>query len=119
MKDDYELTIKDGRNQGISFTIVPKAGIDKSYNNSREWLGIAIKINGSATRVANHMFRDYKGSAIAAADKRGVLMYKPMNGTQYASMLQAGNINGKKQEVIAQAPMVEDTAQKTSYFKIS
>ena len=52
-------------------------------------------MNGSATRVANQMFRDYKYSAIAAADKCGGPMCKPMNETQYASMLQAGNINGK------------------------
>ena len=35
-KDDYEFTIKDGRNQDVSFVRVPKAGSDQSYSNSRE-----------------------------------------------------------------------------------
>ena len=45
----------------MSLVRVPKTGRDQGYSNSREWLDTAIKINGSTTRVANHMFRDYKG----------------------------------------------------------
>ena len=79
----------------MSFVRVPKVGSDHSYNNSRESPESAIRINVFATSVANHMFRGYKGSVIATVDKLGVPMCKPMNGTQYVFMLQAGNINGK------------------------
>ena len=47
------------------------------------------------------MFRDHNGSAIVAVEKHGVQICQLMNETQYTSMPQAGNINGKHQEVIA------------------
>jgi hypothetical protein len=53
---------------------VPKTSSDQSFQNSKEWLDVAIKVAGTkhggtyeaAYRISNHLLRFYRDSVLAA-----------------------------------------------------
>jgi hypothetical protein len=99
----YELKVKDPvSHKPISFVRVPKSLSDQSFQNSKEWLDVAIQIAGSkhngtfeaAYRIANHLLHFYKESVIAACKIQRVPICKPMSATAFSAMLKAGKISG-------------------------
>ena len=99
---DYELNEINSRNTTLSFVWVPKTSSDWSFQNSKEWLDIAIKIAGSkhggtyesVYRIANHLCRFYKDSVLAAYETHKVVVCKPMSATAFSSMMCAAWISG-------------------------
>jgi hypothetical protein len=102
---DNELNVIDSRNKTLlSFVQVPKTSSDRSFQNSKEWLDIAIKIAGSkhggtyksAYRIANHLCRFYKDSFLAACETQKVVVSKPMSATAFLEHVewQMANIEG-------------------------
>ena len=73
---EYELVVRGYGNKKIHYVCVPRASSDNSFRHSKEWLDAAIKISGSneastfnaAYRIANHLFRFYKDSVLAACE---------------------------------------------------
>ena len=86
LSTDYELNVIDSRNNTLSFVRVPKTSSDRSFQNSKEWLDVAIKIAGSkhggtyesAYRIANHLCCLHKDSVIAACETQEVVVCKPI-----------------------------------------
>jgi hypothetical protein len=76
LSTNYELNAIDSSNNRSSFVRVPKTSNDRSFQNSKEWLDVAIKIAASkhkttyeaAYRIANHLCRFYKDSVLAACE---------------------------------------------------
>ena len=99
---DYELNVIDSRNNTLSFVRIPKTSSDRSFQNSKEWLNVAIKIAGSkhggtyesVYRIANHLCRFYKDSVLAACETQNVVVFKPMSATAFSSMMCAARISG-------------------------
>ena len=65
LSTNYELNVIDSSNNTLSFVRVPKTSSDRSFQNTKEWLDVAIKIAASkhkttyeaAYRIANHLCR--------------------------------------------------------------
>jgi hypothetical protein len=99
---EYELVVRGYGNKKIHYVRVPRASSDKSFRHSKEWLDAAIKISGSneastfnaAYRIANHLFRFYKDSVLAACETQKIAVCKPMTATGYAAMIKAANLTG-------------------------
>jgi hypothetical protein len=47
LSKDYELNIIDSANNSVSYVRVPKTSSDRSFQNSKEWLDVAIKVAGT------------------------------------------------------------------------
>ncbi len=47
LSTNYELNVIDSSNNTLSFVRVPKTSSDRSFQNSKEWLDVAIKIAAS------------------------------------------------------------------------
>ncbi len=70
---DCELNVIDSANNSVSYVRVTKTSSNRSFLNTKEWLGLAIKIAGSkhegtfesAYRIANHLIRFYRDSVFA------------------------------------------------------
>ena len=46
LSKDYEFNIIDTANNSVTYIHVPKTSSDQSFQNSNEWLGVAIKVAG-------------------------------------------------------------------------
>jgi hypothetical protein len=96
LSDGYELNIIDSANNSVSYVHVPKTSSDRSIQNSKEWLNVAIKVAGtkhggtyqSAYRIANHLLRFYRDSVLAACENQRLPTSKPMTATQFSAMMQ-------------------------------
>ena len=47
LSKDYELKIIDSANNSVSYIHVPKTSSDRSFQNSKKWLDVAIKVAGT------------------------------------------------------------------------
>jgi hypothetical protein len=102
LSKDYELNIIDSANNSVSYVRVPKTSSDRSFQNTKEWLDVAIKIAASkhkttyeaAYRIANHLCRFYKDSVLAACETQKNVVCEPMSATAFSSMMCAGKISG-------------------------
>jgi hypothetical protein len=102
LSKDYELNIIDSANNSVSYVRVPKTSSDRSFQNTKEWLDVAIKIAASkhkttyeaAYRIANHLCRFYKDSVLAACETQKIAVCEPMSATAFSSMMCAGKISG-------------------------
>jgi hypothetical protein len=102
------LKVKDFGGHNFMFDQVPRSSSDKSFNNTKSWVDEALKNNGSthggtfesAFRVLNHLCRFYGDSFVAVMEKQGMSIAQPMLTVQYAAMLSALNITGKKERVL-------------------
>ena len=102
LSTNYELNAIDSSNNRSSFVRVPKTSNDRSFQNSKEWLDVAIKIAASkhkttyeaAYRIANHLCRFYKDSVLAACETQKIVVCEPMSATAFSSMMCAGKISG-------------------------
>ena len=99
----YELNVIDSRNKTLSsFVRVPKTSSNRSFQNSKEWLDVSIKIAGSKHRgtyesaylIANHLCLFYKNSFLAACETHKVVVCQPMSATAFSSMMCAARISG-------------------------
>jgi hypothetical protein len=52
---DYELNVIDSVNNTLSFVRVPKTSSNQSFQNSQEWLNIAIKIADQNTEAPTNL----------------------------------------------------------------
>jgi hypothetical protein len=103
------LKVKDFGGHDVYYIRVPKAGSDKTFNNSKSWVDEALKINGaphngtdeSAFHVSNHLCRYYPGPFITALEKQGMAIAKPMTTVQFVAMLSALHITGQKEKKLA------------------
>jgi hypothetical protein len=67
LSKDYELNLIDSANNSVSYVRVPKTSSNQSFQNTKEWLDVAIKIAGSkhggtfksAYHITNHLIRLY------------------------------------------------------------
>jgi hypothetical protein len=108
LSDDYELNIIDSANNSVSYVRVPKTSSDRSFQNSKEWLDVAIKVAGtkhggtyqSAYRIANHLLRFYRDSVLAACETQRLPTSKPMTATQFSAMMHASGVSGTGQQEI-------------------
>jgi hypothetical protein len=98
---DYELNVNDSRDNTLSFVRVPKTSSNQSFQNSKEWIDVAIKIAGSkhggtyksAYCIANHLC--HKDSVLAACETQQVVVCKPMSApTAFSSMMCTAQISG-------------------------
>ena len=102
LSTNYELNAIDSSNNRSSFVRVPKTSSDRSFQNSKEWLDVAIKIAASkhkttyeaAYRIANHLCRFYKDSVLAACETQKIVVCEPMSATAFSAMMCAGKISG-------------------------
>ena len=86
LSTDYELNIIDSANNSVTFVRIPKTSSDRSFQNTKEWLDVAIKVAGSkhggtyeaAYRFANHLIRFYRDSALAACEIQRLPGCNPM-----------------------------------------
>jgi hypothetical protein len=100
--------VKDFGGHDIMFVRVPCSSSDKSYNNTKSWVGEALKYNGSnhgetfesAFCISNHLYRFYRDWFVAAMEKQGMPITQPMSTVQYAAMMSTLNITGKKERVL-------------------
>jgi hypothetical protein len=100
---EYELKVEDPvSHEPISYVRISKTFSDQSFQNSKEWLDVAIQIAGSknygtfeaAYCIVNQLLRFYRDSIIAACETQRVPICKPMSATAFSAMLQAGKISG-------------------------
>ena len=102
LSTNYELNAIDSSNNRSSFVRVPKTSNDRSFQNSKEWLDVAIKIAASkhktsyeaAYHIANHLCRFYKDSVLAACETQKIVVCEPMSATAFSAMMCAGKISG-------------------------
>jgi len=108
LSKDYELNIIDSANNSVSYICMPKTSSDQSFQNSKEWIDAAIKVDGTkhkrtyegAYRISNHLLRFYRDSVLAACETQRIPVSKPMFATQFSSMMNASGVSGKgKQEI--------------------
>ena len=108
LSKDYELNIIDSANNSVSYVHVPKTSSNQSFQNSKEWLDVAIKVAGTkhggtyeaAYGITNHLLRFYRDSILAACKTQRSPVSKPMSATQFSSMMNASGVSGKgKQEI--------------------
>ena len=105
---DYELNIIDSANDSVSYLRAPKISSDRSFQNSKEWLNVAIKVAGTkhggtyeaAYRIANHLLCFYRDSVLAACETQRLPVSKPMSATQFSSMMNASGVSGKGEQEI-------------------
>lgn len=91
----YELNVRAlSSNKPISYVRVPRTKSDHAFTNSKEWLDSAINISGSAYRMSKHLIKFYNDSFLAACEKEGVPVIKPMTATSFQAMLNAGKVTG-------------------------
>jgi hypothetical protein len=65
LSKDYELNIIDSANNSVSYIRVPKTSSNRSFQNSKEWLDVAIKVARTkhggtyeaAYHISNHLLR--------------------------------------------------------------
>ena len=89
----YELNVRAlSSNKPISYVRVPRTKSDHAFTNSKEWLDSAINISGSAYRMSRHLIKFYNDSFLAACEKEGVPVIKPMTATSFQAMLNAGTV---------------------------
>jgi hypothetical protein len=108
LSHDYELNIIDSANNSVSYVRVPKTSSDRSFQNSKEWLDVAIKVAGtkhggtyqSAYRIANHLLRFYRDSVLAACETQRLPTSKPMTATQFSAMMHAAGVSGRGEREI-------------------
>ncbi len=70
LSKDYELNFIDSANNSVSYIRVPKTSSNRSFQNSKVWLDVAIKVAGTkhggtneaAYHITNHLLRSVKGS---------------------------------------------------------
>ncbi len=102
LSTNYEINVIDSSNYTLSFVQVPKTSSDQSFQNSKEWLDVAITIAASkhettykaAYRIANHLCRFYKDSVLAACETQKIVVCEHMSATAFSSMMCAGKISG-------------------------
>ncbi len=108
LSKDYELNLIDSANNSVSYIRVPKASSDRSFQNTKEWLDVAIKIAGSkhggtfksAYRIANRLIRFYRDSVLAACETQRLPVCKPMSATEFSAMLNASRVSGTGEQEI-------------------
>jgi len=89
---------------------VPETSRDRSFQNSKEWLDVAIKVAGkkdggvneAAYRITNHLlclcfYRDF---VLAACETQRLPVPKLMSATQFSSMMNASGVSGKGEQEI-------------------
>ena len=102
LSTDYELNVIDSANNSVTYVRVPKTSSDRSFQNTKEWLDVAIKVAGSkhggtyeaAYRFANHLIRFYRDSVVAACETQRLPVCKPMTATEFSSMMNASGVSG-------------------------
>ena len=102
LSTEYELVVRGYGNKNINYVRVPQTCSDDSFRNTKEWLDVAIRISGSkegdtfnsAYRIANHLWRFYKDSVLAACETQRIAVCKPMTATGFAAMMKAAKITG-------------------------
>jgi hypothetical protein len=103
------LRVKGFGGHDVDFIRVPRSSIDRSFNNTKSWVDEALQINGSthggtfesAFRVSNHLCRFYRDSFVAAVEKLGMTIAKPISTVQCVAMLSALNMTGTKERVFS------------------
>ena len=108
LSKDYELNIIDSANNSVSYIRVPKTSSDRSFQNSKAWLDVAIKVAGTkhggtyeaAYRISNHLLRFYRDSVLAACENQRIPASKPMSTTQFSLMMNASGVSGKGEQEI-------------------
>jgi hypothetical protein len=100
--------VKDFGGHDIMIVRVPHSSSEKLFNNTKLWVDEALIYNGlthggtfeSAFRISNHLCRFYRDSFVAAMEKKGMPIAQPMSMVQYAAMMSALIITGKKERVL-------------------
>jgi hypothetical protein len=85
---------------------VPCSSSDRSFNNTKSWVDEALQVNRSSHggtfessfHVSNHLCRFYRDSFVAAMEKQGMAIAKPMSTVQCVAMLSALNKTGPKEK---------------------
>jgi hypothetical protein len=106
---DYELNvINSANNTQLTYVCIPKTSSNRSFQNSKEWLNVAIKVAGTkhggtfgaAYRISNHLLRFYRDSVLAACETQKLPVSKPMTATQFSSMMNAARVSGMGEQAI-------------------
>jgi len=79
LSTEYDV-VRGYGNKNINYVRVPQTCSDDSFRNTKEWLDVAIRISGSkegdtfnsAYRIANHLWRFYKDSVLAACETQRI-----------------------------------------------
>jgi len=108
LSKDYELNNIDSANNCVSYIRVPKTSSNGSFQNSKEWLDVAIKVAGTkhggtyeaVYRISNHLLRFYQDSVLAACETQRIHVSKPLSATQLSSMMNASEVSGKSEQEI-------------------
>jgi hypothetical protein len=108
LSKNYELNLIDSANNSVSYVRAPKVSCDRSFQNTKEWLDVAIKIAGSkhggtfesAYRIANHLVCFYQDSVLAACKTQRLPVCKPMSATEFSAMLNASRVIGTGEQEI-------------------
>jgi CCR4-NOT transcriptional regulation complex NOT5 subunit len=108
LSKDYELNIIDSANNSVSHVRVPKTSSDRSFQNSKAWLDVVIKVAGTkhgvtyeaAYRITNHLLCFYRDSVLAACETQRIPVSKPMSATQFSSTMNASGVSGKGEQEI-------------------
>jgi len=108
LSKDYELNIIDSANNSVSCVRVPKTSSDRSFQNSKERLDVAIKVAKTKHRgtyeaayhITNHLLRFYRDSVLAACETQRLPVSKPMSATKFSSMMNASGVSGKGEQEI-------------------
>jgi hypothetical protein len=106
LSNDYELNIIDSANNSVLYIRVPKTSSNRSFQNSKAWLDVAIKVAGTkhggtyeATyRITNRLLHFYRDSVLAACETQRLPVSKPMSATQFSSMMNASGVSGKGEQ---------------------
>ena len=91
LSKEYELNIIDLANNSVSYVCVPKTSSNWSFQNSKEWVYVAIKVTKhggtyeAAYRITNHVLCFYQDSVLAACQTQRLPVSKPMTATQFFS----------------------------------
>jgi hypothetical protein len=102
LRTKYELVVRGYGNKNINYIRVPQTCCDDSFRNTKEWLDVAIRISGSkeghtfnsSYRIANHLWRFYKDSVLAACETQRIAVCKPMTARGFAAVMKAAKITG-------------------------
>jgi len=108
LSKDYELKIIDSANNSVSYIHVPKTSSDRSFQNSKKWLDVAIKVAGTkhggtyeaAYRISNYLLRFYRDSVLAACKTQRIPVSKPMSAMQFSSMMNTSGVSSKGEQEI-------------------
>jgi len=99
------IKYKDKRSHEISLLHIPRSSTDRSFHEKKQWFDDAMELNSatkngdgnpedSGRRLVNHLCIYQLDAVKDVLNKRGIPLCKPMNTTQFASLVQSCGLNG-------------------------